>query len=64
MSDIPWQKSSYSTQGDNDCIELGRYSGALLLRESDHPDVVSATGPLRVQALLLAVKHGTFGRLD
>ncbi|MEU2211057.1 DUF397 domain-containing protein, partial [Streptomyces hygroscopicus] len=42
-----WQKSSYSADGPgNACVELAHAPGAaVLLRESDDPDVIIATTP-------------------
>ncbi|WP_344265824.1 DUF397 domain-containing protein [Streptomyces sodiiphilus] len=56
MSTLPesadWQKSSYSSQGNN-CVELSADgSGRVLLRESEAPGTVLASGPERLRALL------------
>ncbi|MGW7292541.1 DUF397 domain-containing protein [Streptomyces xiamenensis] len=65
MADIPWQKSSYSTQGgDNACVELGRSADGLLLRESDEPAVIAEVSPVRARALFRAVRRGAFERLS
>jgi hypothetical protein len=45
----------------NACVELARDAGAVLLRESDDADVVTAASPARVHALLQAVKRGALG---
>ncbi|MFE7121588.1 DUF397 domain-containing protein, partial [Streptomyces sp. NPDC057654] len=38
MTEMQWQKSSYSADAEgNACVELARGAGALLLRESDAP---------------------------
>jgi hypothetical protein len=56
-----WQKSSYSsTHGETACIELARPAGAVLLRESDDPGVITAATAARTRALLQAVKRGAF----
>ena len=56
-----WQKSSYSGGGDgSDCIELATQDGAVLLRESDDPDVVVTTTPAKLRAFVLGVKAGEF----
>ncbi len=56
-----WQKSSYSGGGDgSDCIELATQDGAVLLRESDDPDVVVTTTPAKLRAFILGVKAGEF----
>ncbi|MCU4747322.1 DUF397 domain-containing protein [Streptomyces sp. JH002] len=65
MADIQWQKSSYSTQGgDNACVELGRSTDGLLLRESDDPAVVAGVSHVRARALFRAVRRGAFERLS
>ncbi|RLU96767.1 DUF397 domain-containing protein [Streptomyces griseocarneus] len=60
MSDISWQKSSFSTE-DNDCIELSRSAGTLRMRESDVPQLVITTSPAKLRAFLLGVKAREFG---
>ncbi|MBH1936143.1 DUF397 domain-containing protein [Streptomyces sp. AV19] len=58
MSDIRWQKSSFSTDSV-DCIELAHPGIHILLRESDEPGVAVRTTPERLRPLLLGVKAGT-----
>ncbi|MEU2211056.1 DUF397 domain-containing protein [Streptomyces hygroscopicus] len=62
MSDIQWQKSSYSADGPgNNCVELAHAPGAaVLLRESDDPDVIIATTPAALRQLMERVKAGGF----
>jgi hypothetical protein len=61
MSDIGWQKSSYSEQSpEAACVELARTANTLLLRESDAPDLIASATPARARALLRAVKRGEF----
>ncbi|GHF50450.1 hypothetical protein GCM10010218_34990 [Streptomyces mashuensis] len=55
MYDTKWQKSSFSSQG-NECVELAAAQPHLLLRESDAPHTVIATTPARLRALLAALK--------
>jgi hypothetical protein len=54
MSDLDWQKSSYSSGNpDSDCLELARApEGRLYLRESEQPTIVLATTQARLAALL------------
>jgi hypothetical protein len=57
MSDIEWQKSSYSSGDVNQtCVELAHAPGGLVhLRESDIPGKVLTTTPTRLAALLRAI---------
>jgi hypothetical protein len=60
MSEINWQKSSYSGQGDGaECIELAA-GGTIRLRESDDPGVIVTTTPAPLKALLLGIKASEF----
>ncbi|MFD5318119.1 DUF397 domain-containing protein [Streptomyces sp. NPDC127098] len=58
MAGPEWQKSSFSDEPHQDCIELATAADSLLLRESDDPAAVLATRPARVAALLTAIKGG------
>ncbi|MEW2581465.1 DUF397 domain-containing protein [Streptomyces syringium] len=62
MSDIQWQKSSFSTDG-NECIELARSGEAVLMRESDAPDLIVTSTPSKLSAFLKGVKAGEFDHL-
>lgn len=58
MSAYIWQKSSYSTEGAN-CVNIATASdGTLRMRESDDPDVILATTPAALAALLASLKAG------
>ncbi|WP_308403680.1 DUF397 domain-containing protein [Streptomyces niphimycinicus] len=62
MTEVNWQKSSYSSAGDgNSCIELALIGTTVALRESDDPRTVLATTPVKLGALLRSIKAG---RLD
>ncbi|MFD5318297.1 DUF397 domain-containing protein [Streptomyces sp. NPDC127098] len=63
MPDTHWQKSSYSSEAGN-CLELARSGGLLEVRESDAPDVIAATDPPRLHALLHSIKTNRFARLS
>jgi hypothetical protein len=63
MSDVQWQKSSYSTEQAN-CVEVAAAAGAVLVRESDAPEVVLAANPTALRSLLAATKAGAFSRLS
>ncbi|MEU8348896.1 MULTISPECIES: DUF397 domain-containing protein [unclassified Streptomyces] len=61
MSDLTWQKSSYSGQGDGaSCVELASTGDTISLRESDDPGTALTAAPAGLQSLLLAVKNGQF----
>ncbi|MET7933991.1 DUF397 domain-containing protein [Streptomyces sp. NPDC005322] len=54
-----WQKSSYSGESDaHNCVELAHIPGAVLLRESDDPDVIIAITPASLRGLIERVKTG------
>lgn len=60
--EFTWQKSSYSSTGDN-CVEIARRPDGIVLRESDSPETVLSASPVRVAALLDSSKAGRFDRL-
>jgi hypothetical protein len=59
MSSFEWQKSSFSGDPHQNCIEVAatRDNGHCFLRESDQPETVLATTPVRLAALLLAARR-------
>ncbi|MDJ1138376.1 DUF397 domain-containing protein [Streptomyces iconiensis] len=61
--ELQWQKSSYSTQPDGDCIELATNGNKVLLRESDDPTVVTALSRAHLRALLIAADSGALDDL-
>ncbi|MFE3650948.1 DUF397 domain-containing protein [Streptomyces sp. NPDC059152] len=60
MSEIIWQKSSFSGGGGEQCIETAVVDGEILMRESDDPDVVVRTTPAKLKAFIAGVKAGEF----
>lgn len=59
MREIAWQKSSYSAAGETSCVELSAPApDALLIRESDDPNVMLSTPLTAVRALLLTIRTG------
>ncbi|MEU8892218.1 DUF397 domain-containing protein [Streptomyces sp. NPDC048442] len=61
MFQLVWQKSSFSTGGQNECVELSSDpTGRIHLRESDDPTRVTQTSPTGLVALLATVKAGMF----
>ncbi|MBA6434005.1 DUF397 domain-containing protein [Streptomyces sp. GMR22] len=64
MTEVNWQKSSYSSAGDgNSCIELAFIGTTVALRESDAPRTVLTTSPARLGALLQSIKAGALDHL-
>ncbi|MCC3768094.1 DUF397 domain-containing protein [Streptomyces sp. UNOC14_S4] len=62
MSEITWQKSSFS--GDRDeCVEAAGLNGNILIRESDDPAIVVTTSRAKWRALTHAVKAGRLNHL-
>ncbi|MFI6701102.1 DUF397 domain-containing protein [Streptomyces sp. NPDC050509] len=57
-----WQKSSFS-QGAGECIEISGGAEKILIRESDSPETIVATGPEGLGVLILTIKAGEFGHL-
>ena len=59
MSQLTWQKSSFSEGGSANCVEVAAtLSGVRHLRESDAPETVMATGVAALRDLVRAVKAG------
>jgi hypothetical protein len=57
MHQLAWQKSSFSTCGSGECIELAASpTGRIHLRESDRPTEIATTSPTALAALLSAIK--------
>jgi hypothetical protein len=61
-TEINWQKSSFSDEGAQ-CVEIARYSGAILMRESDDPNMVTTTSQSKFSAFIAGVKAGEFDHL-
>ncbi|BBJ41987.1 hypothetical protein SSPO_047050 [Streptomyces antimycoticus] len=61
MSDLTWQKSSFSEAAAANCVELAAAPDGIRIRESDEPDTVLRTSPAPLGALIRSVKAG---RLD
>ncbi|KIZ19095.1 DUF397 domain-containing protein [Streptomyces natalensis] len=59
MSQLAWRKSSFSTAGQTECVELATDpDGNVHLRESDQPGDILTMSPGRLRALLDCVKGG------
>ncbi|MCX4234034.1 DUF397 domain-containing protein [Streptomyces ortus] len=62
MTELRWQKSSFSSEASN-CLELATTpDGELRLRESDDPTTTLALGSAGLHSLLVAVRQGITGR--
>ncbi|MDV9169690.1 DUF397 domain-containing protein [Streptomyces sp. W16] len=58
MPRLAWQKSSFSTGGEGNCMELAAAATGthIHLRESDHPHHIATLPPHTLAALLHTVK--------
>ncbi|MGW2372800.1 DUF397 domain-containing protein [Kitasatospora sp. NPDC001683] len=65
MSELRWQKSSFSDTDDGShCVELARSERDLRhVRESDDPFLILTTSTSRLRAFLLGAKAGEFDHL-
>ncbi|KIZ14285.1 DUF397 domain-containing protein [Streptomyces natalensis] len=65
MSQLIWQKSSFSEPGSDQCVEVAAApSGARHLRESDAPATVMATSAAALRGLVRSLKGGTVMRMQ
>ncbi|MFJ4617903.1 DUF397 domain-containing protein [Streptomyces sp. NPDC088812] len=63
MPPLNWQKSTFSSGGEGNCVELAASAPARLhLRESDRPQTVALVAPRALAGLLHAVKEGGLSR--
>lgn len=54
-----WQKSSFSTGGEGECVELASgLTGQVHLRESDRPAQVATATPVALEQLFAAIRRG------
>ncbi|MFB6979491.1 DUF397 domain-containing protein [Streptomyces scopuliridis] len=58
-AEINWQKSSFSDEGAQ-CVEIAAHNGEILMRESEDPNVVTATSRIKFAAFIAGVKAGEF----
>ncbi|PSJ27040.1 DUF397 domain-containing protein [Streptosporangium nondiastaticum] len=62
MSQVTWQKSSFSGNGPgNDCVEVAEVHGAVAVRESDDPSRSITASSESFAALIRTLKAGAFG---
>ncbi|CAL9301958.1 DUF397 domain-containing protein [Streptomyces sp. SudanB182_2057] len=57
---IQWQKSSFSTDAEGNCLEVAIQDDVILVRESDAPDMVIRTTRAKLAAFLKGAKAGEF----
>ncbi|MDX2526747.1 DUF397 domain-containing protein [Streptomyces europaeiscabiei] len=63
MSQLGWQKSSFSSGGEGNCIELAAATPPRIhLRESARPSEITTAAPRALAHLLHTVKGGTLSR--
>ncbi|MFD6291129.1 DUF397 domain-containing protein [Streptomyces anthocyanicus] len=56
MSELTWQKSTYSAEAANCVYVAATPDGTVALRESDAPDTTLITTPARLGELIRALK--------
>ncbi|MFI7500301.1 DUF397 domain-containing protein [Streptomyces sp. NPDC049687] len=57
MTELNWQKSTYSEEGSS-CVYLATTpTGTILLRESDTPTTILTTTPRQISALIATLKQ-------
>ncbi|NJQ02479.1 DUF397 domain-containing protein [Streptomyces sp. PLAI1-29] len=63
MSELEWQKSSYSGQGANCLYFAAASDGTVRIRESAQPGVVLAAAPEALRELIREIKAGEYDDL-
>ncbi|MCX4972028.1 DUF397 domain-containing protein [Streptomyces sp. NBC_00620] len=57
MTELNWQKSTYS-EAASSCVYLATTpAGTILLHESDEPEAVLTTGPRQLDALITTLQN-------
>lgn len=57
-TELTWQKSTHSEEASSCVFLAAAPAGAVLLRESDDPDVILTTGIRQLSALIAAFGSG------
>ena len=61
LSAANWRKSSYSTAGGNNCVEIAALPGAVAIRDSKDPHgPVRLLRPAAFRDLITRIKRGDF----
>ncbi|MBT2398714.1 DUF397 domain-containing protein [Streptomyces sp. ISL-100] len=64
MSELHWQKSSFSVGEAGNCLYVAiTPDGTIRLRESDNPEQIISANPARLQDLIRAIKADEFNQL-
>jgi hypothetical protein len=59
LSTATWRKSSYSSGGGSNCVEVAVVSGSVAIRDSKNPDgPVHVVSPESFRDLIARIKHG------
>ncbi|KOU40140.1 MULTISPECIES: DUF397 domain-containing protein [unclassified Streptomyces] len=58
--EITWQKSSFSTDSEGNCLEIAEVGDEILLRESDNGNVIVRTSREKLRAFLLGAQANEF----
>jgi hypothetical protein len=60
VTELNWQKSTYSEEASSCVYVATAPTGTILLRESDEPETILATYPRQLRALIAALRpeHG------
>ncbi|SHI23648.1 DUF397 domain-containing protein [Streptomyces sp. 3214.6] len=57
MTELNWQKSTYSEEASSCVYVATTPTGTILLRESDEPETIVTTGPHQLGALITSLRH-------
>ncbi|MFF1694004.1 DUF397 domain-containing protein [Streptomyces sp. NPDC058257] len=61
MTELVWQKSSFSGGGNGECVELATApTGGVHFRESDEPARIATANPVAMRGLFSAIRRGSF----
>ncbi|WP_328771446.1 DUF397 domain-containing protein [Streptomyces sp. NBC_00286] len=60
MINANWQRSSFSPDGGNNCVEVAATDDGVALRESDIPNELLTTGRTTLYSLIRSAKAGAF----
>ncbi|MBT2386894.1 DUF397 domain-containing protein [Streptomyces sp. ISL-11] len=58
--ELEWQKSSFSSAGGEQCVEIAAYADTVHIRESDEPTLIARANRRTFAALITGLKAGAF----